>query len=102
MDNFMSFNVVEESKKAHEGRQWNKYNVEHITKEEIDKIITMCNETRPEGLEYRSEGELCIRHEYNGLEECMSELESELEQQQTNECSNVMLSSIHINELHLK
>ena len=49
-------------------------------KEEIDKIIVICNETRLERLEYGSEEELCIRYEYNGLEEYVLELESKLEQ----------------------
>ena len=70
-------------------------------KEKIDKIIVIFSKTRPKGLEYSSEEELCIQYKYNRLEEYMLEFESELEQQQANECSNTMLNLMHVNELHL-
>ena len=81
------------------GRKRNKYGVEHMTKEEIDEITKKYDESRPEGLEHRSERETCIRRECKGLEGCMLELASKLEKNRTNECCNVMLNSMHANNL---
>ena len=94
-NDLMSSNAVNETKDSH---KWN-YNVDIMTKEEIDEIIRVHDESRPEGFEYMSEGEGCIRSEYNGLLGYVSDLEFEVEQHRTTISCNAMQISTYASEL---
>ena len=98
-NSIVSNDAEEEIKNTQKSRKGIKHDAEHMTKEEIDEVMQKCNESRPEGIECRSEGEKCIREECEDLEGHMLELASEIEMNKINEYHNVMLNSMHVNEM---